>query len=355
MAAETQKPALQIPSLDGLRALSFGLVFVGHAGLEIVPAGLGVTLFFFLSGYLITTLLRLEWEHTATVAFGKFYLRRVLRILPPFYIVLTTALLLASFGVLEHRWSAGALWGQFGHYTNYFIIRNGYDGLIPGTAVYWSLAVEEHYYVAFPALFFLLRKLGCKAGTQAAVFASLCALILAWRCALVSGGAVSDRTYLASDTRVDSIFFGAIMAVYRNPVLDANGIGRGKNWLRLGFPLGVAVLLGTLAFRNPTFRETIRYSIQGLALMPIFGAAIAHPNAWCFRLLSTKPLRFVGTLSYSLYLTHHLIIFGLAHHLGSIGAPLRALLAGALAFGFAWLLHVAVEKPCAKLRKRLHG
>ena len=91
-----------IPSLDGLRAVSFSIVFFAHAGLEKwVPGGFGVTVFVFLSGYLITTLMRMEFEKTGTVSLRKFYLRRVLRILPPFYVVLLLATALTALGVLQ--------------------------------------------------------------------------------------------------------------------------------------------------------------------------------------------------------------------------------------------------------------
>jgi peptidoglycan/LPS O-acetylase OafA/YrhL len=355
MTASATKSAIAIPSLDGMRALSFGLVFIGHAGLEIVPAGLGVTIFFFLSGYLITTLLRLEWTSTSTIAFGKFYLRRVLRILPPFYCVLATALLLSYFSLIEHTISAPAIWAQACHYLNFFLVRNGYGSLVPGTGVYWSLAVEEHYYVVFPALFFLLQRLRMNGRMQALVFAGICGGILTWRCFLVSNGSIADRTYLASDTRVDSILFGAILAVFRNPVLDADGFGKSRAWLHAGFPLGVAVLLATLVFRNPFFRETFRYSIQGLALIPIFAAAIAHPTIWCFQILNSRALRFIGTLSYSLYLTHHVTIYAIAYRFGGLPTPIRAALSAAVALALAWILHIYVERPCAQLRKKLHG
>src|ERR1700733_3673943 len=81
----TKRTALHIPSLDGLRTLSFLIVFTAHAGLDrIVPGGFGVTVFFFLSGYLITTLMRVEAETSGHVSLKHFYLRRALRILPPF-------------------------------------------------------------------------------------------------------------------------------------------------------------------------------------------------------------------------------------------------------------------------------
>src|SRR5579862_8043425 len=78
----------QIPSLDGLRAVSFFIVFLAHAASErYIPAHLGLAIFFFLSGYLITTLLRTEFDATGGVSLRQFYLRRVLRIFPPFYLV----------------------------------------------------------------------------------------------------------------------------------------------------------------------------------------------------------------------------------------------------------------------------
>src|SRR5713101_6087815 len=81
--------SLYIPSLDGIRAISFFLVFFSHAGLGgIVPGGFGVSVFFLLSGFLITTLLRAEFARYQRISLGSFYLRRVLRILPPLYITL---------------------------------------------------------------------------------------------------------------------------------------------------------------------------------------------------------------------------------------------------------------------------
>jgi hypothetical protein len=86
-ATSVTKGGLHLPSLNGIRTVAFALVFLGHAGLnKIVPAAFGVTLFFFLSGYLITALLRLELEKTGTVSLKNFYLRRMMRILPPFYL-----------------------------------------------------------------------------------------------------------------------------------------------------------------------------------------------------------------------------------------------------------------------------
>jgi peptidoglycan/LPS O-acetylase OafA/YrhL len=96
------KGSLYIPSLDGIRAISFFIVFVAHAGFgEIVPGGFGVTVFFVLSGFLITTLLRMEFAKHGDIRLGSFYLRRVFRILPPLYIALLLGAVLAHFDTIR--------------------------------------------------------------------------------------------------------------------------------------------------------------------------------------------------------------------------------------------------------------
>src|SRR5882724_3312228 len=95
-----------IPSLDGLRAFAALWVFDGHLGLKShVPGPFGVTIFFFLSGYLITTLLRREYEETGDISLRHFYLRRVYRIFPPLYLVLAILIALALFGVVRNEMS----------------------------------------------------------------------------------------------------------------------------------------------------------------------------------------------------------------------------------------------------------
>jgi len=149
-----------IPSLDGIRALSFSIVFAAHAGLERwVPGFFGLSVFFFLSGYLITTLLRVEWERSGTLDLRQFYLRRALRILPPFYVVLAGASALTLLGALGGALQPRAVLMQALHLSNYEIVRSGWwQGRAPGTWVLWSLAVEEHFYLVFPLLYLVLRR-----------------------------------------------------------------------------------------------------------------------------------------------------------------------------------------------------
>jgi peptidoglycan/LPS O-acetylase OafA/YrhL len=353
------KGGLHIPSLDGIRALSFGLVFAGHAGLNsIVPAAFGVTVFFFLSGYLITTLLRMEMEKTGGISLTKFYLRRALRILPPFYLVF--ALVFAAYlaGLIPAATEPGSIRSVLLHYANFYVVNHGDQGFLSGTGVYWSLAVEEHFYLIFPCLYLLIATTAPDRRSQAIRLLVLCAVALAWRCFLHFGLHASEhRTHVASDARFDSLLFGCALALYENPSLDRSGLSE-RVWKYGLFPAGVAGLLVCFAIRNESFRETFRYSIQGLSLIPVFVCAVRYPEWLVMRPLNTRVLAFVGVLSYSLYLSHLFILDLVARHTFGLFAPggvIRAAVALLLSLLVSWLMYRIVEKPCARLRKKLHG
>ena len=177
-------------------------VFVAHAGLgDVVPGGFGVTVFFFLSGYLITSLLRLEYERTGRISLKNFYLRRIYRIIPPMYLVLTASILLGVAGLMSHAMTAQALVAQFAHLTNYYDLAVGSEGFAPGTAVMWSLSVEEHFYLLFPLGVSLLFA-RFRYERIAAILLLVCVIAPLWRCLLVAGLGVSDLyTYEASNCR----------------------------------------------------------------------------------------------------------------------------------------------------------
>jgi peptidoglycan/LPS O-acetylase OafA/YrhL len=348
------KPVRHIPSLDGLRAISFLLVFIAHAGLDrFVPGGLGVTIFFFLSGFLITTLLRTEFEKNGAVNLRHFWLRRALRILPPFYVVLAAALLLSRNWDPNGSVSAPAVTALALQYTNFRIIAHGYGGMPLGTGVDWSLAVEEHFYLVFPWIFIAMRRLNLSGRNQAFFLWGICALVLLWRLALVLHyHAPVLRTYLGSDTRIDSILFGCALAVWHNPVVDATALHE-RRWKYLYLPMALLLMVGCLFVRRDDFRETLRYSLQGIALTGIFIAAIRYPRWPIFAVLNTRVMVFIGLLSYSLYLMHLGIINIVSTWLPSLGPITQGLLSLATAVGLAWLIYVTVEKPCARLRRRL--
>jgi peptidoglycan/LPS O-acetylase OafA/YrhL len=343
-----------IPSLDGLRAVSFLLVFAGHTGLDhYIPGGLGVTIFFFLSGFLITTLMRAEYARNGFVNLRHFWLRRALRILPPFYLVLLAATAISAAFDPPGTVSGPAVLARALHVTNYWLIYRGYAGEPAGTGVYWSLAVEEHFYLLFPWLFIAMQRLRLPPARQAVVLWSLCALVLLWRCVLVLMFHVDqDRTYMASDTRLDSILFGCALAVWHNPVLDRPILDE-RRWKYVVIPGALAALILCLAIRNPIFRETLRYSIQGAALAFVFVGAIRFPGWAPFKILNWRPVAFIGVLSYSLYLMHYAVIFGVQRVFGSTPSVMKAAAELGISLALAYLLLVFVERPCSRLRKQL--
>lgn len=347
------KKAFHIPSLDGMRTVAFLTVFVAHAGLDkLFPGGFGVTIFFFLSGYLITTLIRREVDRRGHLSFKRFYLRRVLRIWPPFYLVLGVGLVLTVLGVADTQLHFTAVLAQFLHVTNYKIIFGKSEGGIPlGTGVYWSLAVEEHFYLLFPLLYFTMRRRGLSALNQGRVLMSICMVVLVWRCILVFGAHVSTlRTYYATDTRIDSILFGCIMGVLFNPVLDPV-VGSERLWKRLLFPAGVGLILFSLLYRQADFRETFRYSIQGLALFPIFYTVVRFPDWPIIKWLNFKWIAFTGSLTYSLYLVHFTVLLILAQHFPKVSSVVRGGVALVISFVLAYAIFRLVETPFAKLRR----
>jgi peptidoglycan/LPS O-acetylase OafA/YrhL len=344
----------QIPSLDGLRAFSVLLVFLAHAGLEAyVPGGFGVTIFFFLSGFLITTLMRAEFEKTGRVHLGHFWLRRIFRILPAFYLVLLGAICLTWWLSPPGTLSAKAIAAQAFYATNYWVINRGQTGMPMGTGVYWSLAVEEHFYLLFPWLYIAMTKARLTPRSQALTLWGLCALVLLWRCILILALHVtdSDRTYMASDTRVDSILFGCALAVWRNPVLDPPVLGE-KTWKFALLPAALIVLIVCVGVRSPIFRETLRYSIQGAALTFVFIAAIRFKDWPLFRVLNHRLVAFLGVLSYSLYLIHFVVVSAIHLILPEGGYLLRGFLAIAVCLTISWAIYSFVERPFAGLRRR---
>ena len=352
----TGRRPFQIPSLDGLRAVSFLIVFLGHASAKRwIPGDLGLIVFFFLSGYLITTLLRMEFDETGRINFRDFYLRRVLRIFPPLYLVLGLGCVLTLTHLLDNTLWPEAVLMQACHLTNYWIVLHGWwYGIAPGSWIFWSLAVEEHFYLVFPLVYLLMRRRGLTARQQAAVLLGLCAAVLAWRCLLVFGfHAPKDRMYVATDTRVDSILFGCVLAVWGNPALDISSFSE-RRLKAIWLPLAFLTLLASFAVPKiwPGFEQTFRYTFQGLALFPVFVAAIRYPAWGAFRWLNVGWVRTIGLLSYSLYLLHTIVLAGLHRWFhgsdGLIGA-----LALAASLALAAVIYRFVEKPCARLRRRL--
>jgi peptidoglycan/LPS O-acetylase OafA/YrhL len=147
-----------VPSLNGLRALSIGIVVAVHCGFKNFntpqfPGGqFGVNIFFVLSGFLITLLLLEEEKLSSTINLKKFFYRRILRIFPVYYVVLITYYILEISGVLQFTTNT---WLSALFYVKDVPVRNSYSW---ETDHLWSLSIEEHFYVVWPVIFKFLKR-----------------------------------------------------------------------------------------------------------------------------------------------------------------------------------------------------
>lgn len=354
-----QSPSMvgRIPSLDGIRAVSVLLVVISHCGFgHIVPGGLGVSAFFFLSGYLITSLLLIELHQSKHVNWRHFFIRRFFRLFPPLIVTLILAYTLCYFDLIGGNITLS------GFLYRVFYLAN-YAQLIPlggdtpnGLIILWSLAVEEHFYLLFPFVFSFFF-IGRSRFTTLFVLVTMCIGFLAWRIIAVGLLGIESRwVYHASDTRMDSILIGCILAVCINPFYVSNykKISKQKTlWLILLF-LGLGLLLLSLLYRNEFFRDTFRYTLQGLALVPIFVASVFLNNHLLLSWLENKILKKIGVYSYSIYLCHMVLYDLVKRTLGvEDGIFMFAVVTGT-SVAFAALVDVLVDEKLRKQRKKLH-
>ncbi len=382
----TAKSSTYIPGLDGIRALAFLMVFWKHALPNVtpfIPATLGVTIFFFLSGYLITTLLRRELDATDTISLTSFYIRRTLRIFVPLYLVYVLVTLLCRFALHIPAGNGLGATSVLLYFHNYTMASHANALVPPGMDVVWSLAVEEHFYLLFPLALLAMLRLKLARSTQVKALLAFCGLELLWRIVLATllhHNQPGGWTYLATDARLDSILWGCILALANNPVyftptpfhLDrrpqaeaerpAFGVSEVSATtdhsilpprLRVvTFLAALVLLVTTLAVPSELYRNTLRYTLQAIALYFIFSFVIAnirHPLvAW----LEWKPLRYIGWTSYVLYLSHDFFIRVAERYVpGSLA--LSSTLAFAVSLAFATLVRYSLELPLQRLRARL--
>jgi peptidoglycan/LPS O-acetylase OafA/YrhL len=247
---------------------------------------------------------------------------------------------------------AGLLSALF-YFGNYYLIAHDFHGMPAGIGVVWSLAIEEHYYLIFPPLAALLLRTA-RVRFSVILLATLCAVVLAWRYWLVYHGASEARLTMATDTRVDAILVGCIMALACNPWLDRSSTApKIRNDVALASGC-LAVLIGTLIYRNEVFRLTARYTLQSLAIAPLIFLAVARAERLPFRWLNARPLVYLGTISYTVYLSHHVIVLALAKHWPGLSWGVATLAGLALTLLLAEPVRRWIEVPCARLRKQLH-
>lgn len=345
-----------LPALDGLRAVSILLVVVSHLGLgRFVPGALGVTLFFFISGYLITRQLLQALARRGRIGLASFYLRRALRLLPASLVFVAVAggvFVAAGGGVTAAGWAAAVLYG-----ANYYDLWAGFRSTLPLVRhpfnILWSLAIEEHFYAIWPVMLALMwRRRMALSGVV-----GLCLAVLAWRAWLLGTcfhvGAPwycapenpsllwrYNRLYLATDTRLDSIAWGAVLAL-----LEYHG-RLPRAWV--AWP-ALVLLAASFVGGGPLARDVLRPTLQGVALLGLFPRLLGAGAVP--RLLAAPAAVFVGRLSYSLYLWHWGALM-LADMLAPRETACWVAMAGVLSGSLALASYYGIERPMLRLRRR---
>ena len=340
-----------IPSLDGIRALSVAIVVAGHAGISHrIPGGFGVTVFFFLSGFLITTLFFREFQKYGGISLKSFYIRRLIRLSPPLFVTLAIVYGLVAMDFLPGTLDPLAIISQMFYFYNYYAILPGSTEGATGFNVLWSLSVEEHFYLLYPILFlaFLSKKM------KIWHFFTLLVLFLLWR--MINWyliGASSEDIYMRSDTRFDSILWGCFLAIIQNTKIAEKIMP--SRAMTIWLAVSASILAFCFVYRNDAFRETWRYSLQGFALMPVFYYSIEKSHSLAFRWLNWKPLVRIGVWSYSIYLIHYVILSALKFYDLRLSAVTAFLIAAVGGIIYAAILERYVEMPVRAIRNKITG
>lgn len=326
------------PALDGLRALSVLVVVVLHAWPSILPGGwVGVEVFFVLSGYLITALLLTEHDRTGTISLGRFYLRRVLRLLPALAVTIVIALVLSLTvrpdlaALTERQAIAAAL-----YVANWYVAAGHSGGLLNHT---WSLSLEEQFYLVWPVLLWGLLALG---GRRLALIGAVAGigLIFVHRLSMHS-----DALYFRTDTRGDALLLGCAVALAER--LGAFTHVRAHIVTACAIVGGVLLALTAATIASMT-NAPADFTIVDLAAAAVVVAVAVVPTALA-RPLSWSPLVWVGQRSYGIYLLHFVVVGGLDRAPGlltlMLAVPLSLLAAG--------VSYRYVERPFLRMKGRL--
>jgi len=337
---------MRIPAFDGWRGIAILLVLVDHAA-ELTHSGIihkvtrvgatGVGLFFALSGFLITSRLLEEHGRSGKIDLKKFYIRRAFRLLPPTMMYLTVLAILTVLGVIavtREQWFSSLFF-----YRNYIPAAIESSGWF--TAHFWSLNIEEHFYLLWPALLLLTRR-------RLFVPITLAFSVAAWR--YTAGHCEMFSTDLwfpgRTDVRLDSLLWGCILAM----VMCDPGLRRRISGYFTG---AVFLLLTAIDVISNVLHGKHDYSpYEPLILALIVVWPVLRPSNTLSVLLEWEPLKWVGRLSYSLYVWQQLWLlfpgvaapFGRFQHL-----PLNL----CAVFATASLSYYLIEKPMIGLGHRL--
>lgn len=351
-----------IPSLNGLRAISILIVILGHLNHKsfgnqhfpfpftlLIDSGFGVNVFFVISGFLITTLLIKEETDFGKISLKDFYVRRVFRIFPAYYFLLLVYFVLQLCSVLYFTKDS---WLSSIFYYKYLSSSGDWE-----TGHFWSLSVEEQFYLVWPLVFIYFKKLR--------VWFAFAVVVMVMFFRYNAYAKFFPAPVLSLDVslfqRVDAIMIGCLLALYKDKVIQFSARFSGYGWAS-------AAILLLIAFLNsdyPTAWNMNHHLHLGLLIIPLgIGSSsglltnlliallvvvsICGHNSW-FRFLNHRFMNYLGLLSYSLYLWQQLFF---SKHIGVLSHfPINVCCIVCCAL-FSFYI---IERPFLKLKKRFEA
>ncbi|MGH0924319.1 acyltransferase family protein [Bacillus pacificus] len=317
MTKPFKKNSRYMVGLDSLRGLAILGVILYHINFNWMPGGfLGVTVFFVLSGYLITDILAMEWKRNKRIDLKKFWLSRARRLLPGMIVmlVITLAWITIFHSSLLEKMRGDSLaalfyvsnWWYIYHKLSYF---DNFNQISPLNH-FWSLAVEEQFYVVWPfiislGLYYIKKQSRMILLICLGVFASALAMTI-----LYEPGVDPSRIYYGTDTRAFSLLIGAVLALVWPSNRLANKIIPKARFI-LDVVGGIALIIILVMFWKTNQYDPFLYK-GGMVLLSIATALLvanlAHPASRIAQFLRFRPLRWVGVRSYGIYLWHYPIL-----------------------------------------------
>jgi peptidoglycan/LPS O-acetylase OafA/YrhL len=347
-----------IPTLDGWRAVAIAIVMAQHGADQVtrVLGGraqsvtevfrengrFGVYIFFAISGYLICSRLLAEEDRTGRIDLAGFYIRRAFRILPPLVVFLAVISVLAQVGVIDvplAKW-LGSL----------FFVNN----YVPGGSWYvghfWSLAIEEHFYVMWPVLLVVLGRVrALRAGLGVIV------VIAAWRLVdlsleLTANAPIryDDRT----DVHLDALMWGCVFAIVCLEPAWRLRLGRlvdGWRW----WALATLLVATQLTNADQPGVHALQLALRPLLVGLLVVGTVLHPGSSTGRLLERRTMRWMGRISYSLYIWQQLFLVWDDFAAPQLSAVQRLPVSLACAFACAIISFRFVERPMTALGRSL--
>lgn len=342
------------PALDGLRAVAIIGVLVFHLNPRWLPGGwFGVDLFFVLSGFLIATLLIKEQNRTGQIALVRFWLARMRRLLPALITMLVVVLLASWLWTIDARRSSVEtdILAALFYVANWrFIFSDeGYFATLamPSPVRHtWSLSIEEQFYIFFPLLMATLAVFSRKRVVHVIVITLIAVASATWMFLAYVPGSDPVRVYFGTDTRAFELLIGVIGAIALRQH-SFTGFSRTITiWLEGLAWLSLTVVVASMFVVTENSAVPYRGGLVVLCLASFVAILVAasSPDTWFSRILGMTPLRWIGLISYPLYLWHWPVIIFLHSGVMGFSGVRLALFQASLSVVLAWLTYRFIEQ-----------